>query len=196
MSYRNTKIILFNDVKGKIEHHIDKLQIFTLLNLNDKFGKYDEIVDNVITQKYFITVGNIFQKAVRLYYGQDRKQSCKYLKTDFELFAGDLDNLLVCLETTNNYDDVNNYVKKVSKFINDIIPGLHSIKGTYPDYKEICNRVDSILLVLIDFKEDVKRINKKKISKANLDTLHMCQSMESINRMVQENKQRSNSFDY
>ena len=47
MSYRNTKIILFNDVKGKIQHHIDKLQIFTLLYLNDKFGKYDEIVDNV-----------------------------------------------------------------------------------------------------------------------------------------------------
>ena len=56
-----------------------------------------------------------------------------------------------------------NYKKlssKIKKLINRIIPGLYNLKKTYSDEKKIVAKVDSIILILIDFKTE---ISKKKI---------------------------------
>ena len=43
--------------------------------------------------------------------------------------------------------------KDVREFIDSILPGLYSLKKTYPGTKEIIAKVDSIILTLIDFKD-------------------------------------------
>lgn len=41
MSYDNTKIILFSEVKNNVTAKINEFDIFTRLKDGDKFGKYD-----------------------------------------------------------------------------------------------------------------------------------------------------------
>ena len=43
--------------------------------------------------------------------------------------------------------------KDVREFIDEITPGLYSLKKTYPDTKEMVAKVDSIILCLCDFKD-------------------------------------------
>ena len=51
---------------------------------------------------------------------------------------------------------------EVRKFIDEIMPGLYSLKKTYPDCKEMIAKVDSIILTLIDFKDKTEDyINQK-----------------------------------
>lgn len=200
MSYDNTKIILFSEVKNNVTAKINEFDIFTRLKDGDKFGKYDiETSRGTVFEKYFITEAGYLQRAIRLYYGQDRYKSCGYLKKDFECFAGDLDNLLICLESGSDYENVKSFTNNTITFINKIIPGLYSIKKTYPDFQDILARVDSIILVLIDFKNKCSKIMKMKLERNKLEQFNMCQSLESLNRLVidnHDNKVRSNSFEY
>ena len=200
MSYDNAKIVLFSEIKNNITLKIKELDIFTRLKEGDKFGKYEEDYnDSVVKETYFVTPPGYLQRAIRMYYGQDRYKSCKYLETDFKCFAGDLDNLLICLESGSNYENVKKFTNNTISFINKIIPGLYSIKKTYPDYSDILARVDSIILVLIDFKTKSSRIMKMKLERHKLEQFNMCQSLESIHRLVIENPEnriRSNSFEY
>ena len=49
-----------------------------------------------------------------------------------------------------------------SEFIDSILPGLYSLKKTYPETKEMIAKVDSIILTLIDFKDKTEDyINQK-----------------------------------
>jgi hypothetical protein len=199
MSYDNAKIVLFSEIKNNIALKIKELDIFTRLKEGDKFGKYEEDNGSVVKETYFITEAGYLQRAIRLYYGQDRYKSCKYLETDFKCFAGDLDNLLICLESGSDYENVKKFTNNTISFINKIIPGLYSIKKTYPDYPDILARVDSIILVLIDFKTKSSKIMKMKLERHKLEQFNMCQSLESIHRLVMDNhdnKVRSNSFEY
>ena len=199
MSYDNAKIVLFSEIKNNIALKIKELDIFTRLKEGDKFGKYEEDNGSVVKETYFVTSPGYLQTAIRLYYGQDRYKSCKYLETDFKCFAGDLDNLLICLESGSDYENVKKFTNNTISFINKIIPGLYSIKKTYPDYPDILARVDSIILVLIDFKTKSSKIMKMKLERHKLDQFNMCQSLESIHRLVMDNhdnKVRSNSFEY
>ena len=41
-------------------------------------------------------------------------------------------------------------------FINEIIQGLYNLKKTYPNFKKIRCRIDSIILTVIDFKNKSK----------------------------------------
>ena len=87
MSYDNAKIVLFSEIKNNIALKIKELDIFTRLKEGDKFGKYEEDNGSVVKETYFVTSPGYLQRAIRLYYGQDRYKSCKYLETDFKCFA-------------------------------------------------------------------------------------------------------------
>ena len=64
------------------------------------------------------------------------------------------------LPLTTKVHITGNYV--IRKFIDDILPGLYSLKNTYPCTKEIIAKVDSIILTLIDFKNKTEDyINQK-----------------------------------
>ena len=56
----------------------------------------------------------------------------------------------------------------VSKFINDILPGLYSLKETYTDFKEMSDKVDSIITTLIDYKDQVELYKKQNSNKRHL----------------------------
>ena len=43
--------------------------------------------------------------------------------------------------------------KEAKEFVDEILPGLYSLKKTYPETIEIVAKVDSIILTLIDFKD-------------------------------------------
>ena len=72
-------------------------------------------------------------------------------------------------------DGVFNHGKDVRKFIDEITPGLYSLKKTYPDTKEMVAKVDSIILCLCDFKDKtedyIKQKNKEQTKTINLDPI-------------------------
>ena len=45
----------------------------------------------------------------------------------------------------------------VCTYINCLIPGIHTLKQTYPDYLELHNKIASIIITLIDFKTEFRQ---------------------------------------
>ena len=74
-----------------------------------------------------------------------------------------LDNYLKFLDNTPHFivktldKRYKTLTGKICKFINDIIVGLYNLKKTYPEFKELKCRVDSIIMTMVDFKDKVKR---------------------------------------
>ena len=52
--------------------------------------------------------------------------------------------------------------KTTQEFIDEITPGLYSLKKTYPEYKKMVAKVDSIILTLIDFKDKADDLIRQK----------------------------------
>ena len=57
---------------------------------------------------------------------------------------------------------------EVSRFINDILPGLYSLKETYENYEEMTLKVDSIITTLIDYKDQVELYKKENRNRRQL----------------------------
>ena len=63
-----------------------------------------------------------------------------------------------------------NLLKKIHKFINKITPGLYNLKKTYTDNKEIKAHLDSIILTMLDFKNEILSLyNASLINRAKLE---------------------------
>jgi|UniRef100_A0A6C0BZC0 hypothetical protein len=141
------------------------LEIITRIKEGDKLSK---------TDIYYIDEIGMVQKIKRWWWNQNRKKTFDDLNSDFTKFADFLDKLLM------NFKPVNKkYIalcKEIILFINDLMIGLYNLKTTYPDYKEIRCKIDSIILTLIDFKENY--VETKRIKNSN-----------------SEISQRRNSFD-
>ena len=93
------------------------------------------------------------QKWKRWWWNQNRSKTFKDLSNDFIKFADFLDDILEKMKSPNK-----KYIKLVNNivvFVNELMIGLYNLKTTYPDYKEIQCKIDSIILTLIDFKENV-----------------------------------------
>jgi len=133
------------------------LAIFKKLKEGDKLGK--EIKDDAL-QYYKVSHYTGIQFS-RWWYGEGRMKTVDYLENDFSDFMKFLDDLLKNLEI----DPFCQYAKMASEvrtFIDEIMPGLYSLKKTYPDCKEMIAKVDSIILTLIDFKDKTEDyINQK-----------------------------------
>jgi hypothetical protein len=121
-----------------------QLEIITTINKGDKLSKLEE---------YYIDVGGLGQKWKRWWWNQNRSKTFKDLSNDFIKFADFLDDILEKMKSPNK-----KYIKLVNNivvFVNELMIGLYNLKTTYPDYKEIQCKIDSIILTLIDFKENV-----------------------------------------
>lgn len=133
----------------------EKLQIIKDLNINDKLG-YDE-AGVLYIDKY--EWGQYFR---RVWYKQSRQKTEKFLDCEFTKLCQFLDKYLVFLEETPTFivkildPQYKILTNEICQFINDIIVGLYNLKKTYPDYKELKCRVDSIIMTLVDFKDKVK----------------------------------------
>ncbi len=134
----------------------EKLSVIKDLNINDKLG-YDEN-DVLYIDKY--QWGQYFR---RVWYGQSRQKTEKYLNRVFTEFMQYLDNYLKFLDNTPHFivktldKRYKTLTGEICQFINDIIVGLYNLKKTYPEFKELKCRVDSIIMTMVDFKDKVKK---------------------------------------
>jgi len=65
------------------------------------------------------------------------------------------------MRENNYYPRVIRLNAQICDYINLIIPGLCSLKYTYPEYKEIHCKVASIVVTLIDFKKETFKNSSK-----------------------------------
>ena len=130
----------FNDIKQRLE-------IFKKMKCGDKIMRADP--------NYYIIGNEDWQKVKRWWFSENRNKTIGYLDTEFDIFAKYLDNVLFNMK---EYNLLKYYTLalEVSRFINDILPGLYSLKETYNNFKEMENKVDSIITTLIDYKDQVE----------------------------------------
>jgi len=140
-------------IKFKIE-----LKLFETLQSGHKIMK-----DSTTSILYSEPPGN-FQWIKRWWYGEDKERTFEYLDKIFTDFMKYLDSILKYMRENNYFPRVIRLNTQICDYINLIIPGLCSLKYTYPDYKEIHCKVASIVVTLIDFKKETfkKRSKPKK----------------------------------
>ena len=135
----------------------NKLEPLKGLEKGDKIGKDND-------GNYIIYKSGYLQTFWRNYYQEDRTKTIEYLKNDFERYSGFLDK--VCDEAESDLLNIlKDFSYQVSNYSQKIIKRLYNLKGTYKDdnnSKEIIARIDSIILVLIDFKDKIHRIYENK----------------------------------
>ena len=117
---------------------------------------------------YCIYENNIYQKISRWWNCENREKTFGYLDKDFTKFVKYLDLIKIEVQSFNSnyYKNLTNDIKKL---INKLIPGLYNLKKTYKDEKKIIAKVDSVILILIDFKTEIsKKRNNLPIAKSFL----------------------------
>ena len=71
-----------------------------------------------------------------------------------------LDKILAIIDDKNK-SIISPLGYSVCKYINEIIPGIHVLKLTYPNYTKLHDKIASIIITLVDFKalyrEKIKR---------------------------------------
>tara|TARA_B110000444_G_scaffold258432_1_gene299379 strand:- start:908 stop:1492 length:585 start_codon:yes stop_codon:yes gene_type:complete len=127
------------------------------LKEGDKLGK-----DN--NGNYVIFKAGFFQKSWRYYYNEDRSKTDEYLNQDFQSYSAFLDRIIETADgdLLNVFKDFSN---KVSAYSQKIINRLYNLKKTYKNdinNKKIIARIDSIILVLLDFKDRINKIYQTK----------------------------------
>ena len=120
--------------------------------------------------KYYIFDAGYLQKISRWWWSENRVKTNKYIEEDFSdfmKFLNDVKNLY-------NAYSLNIYYKKtltnIHKFISKITPGLYNLKKTYNNNNKIKAQIDSVILTLLDFKNET--IIKKNIPSSLLSILH------------------------
>jgi len=137
---------------------------------SDKEANKEDQIEEKKYYKYYIFDIGYFQKLSRWWYAENREKTNKYIEEDFSdfmKFLNDVKNLY-------NIYSLNIYYKKtlknLHKFINKITPGLYNLKKTYSNNNKIKAQIDSVILTLLDFKNET--IIKKKNPSSLLSILH------------------------
>lgn len=147
------KMITDNNKIQTIELNKFKNMFSDIKNIqeNDKIGKYND--------KYYIQQSSMFQKFQRWWSSENRKKTFDDLDNDFS-------NFFKLCDTIKR----NNFFNKQTKndlvdLVKGIIPGLYNLKTTYnnstkgSDGEMLSIKIDSIILTLIDFKDEINNIN-------------------------------------
>ena len=113
--------------------------------------------------KYYIFDVGYFQKLSRWWYSENREKTNEYIQEDFSELIKILNDIKNIYETYSLNIYYKKLLKKIHKFINEITPGLYHLKKTYSNNKKIKAQIDSIILTLLDFKNETK-IKKNPIS--------------------------------
>ena len=135
-------------LKDNFEKNKVNLAIFKDLKEGEKLGK--QIKEE--KSEYYKVEHYMGIQISRWYYGEGRMKTIEYLENDFSDFMRFLDDLLKNLEV-DPFCQYAKMAKDVREFIDQITPGLYSLKKTYPNTIEMVAKVDSIILCLCDFKD-------------------------------------------
>jgi len=124
----------------------EKISIYQYLQEGDKIGK--------IAEKYSLFRAGYTQTVMRWWWGENRKCTLDYIDSDFSQFAKYLDELLD-ISRVSSLEAYKELIRNTIDFINQLIPGLYNLKKTYDDYDQMVCKIDSIILILIDFKDKI-----------------------------------------
>lgn len=155
------------EMQETLEKHKKNLEIFRNLKQNEKLGKQKDVSGNAQYYKVSEYRGMFIS---RWYYGEGRFKTIEYLDNDFSEFMKYLDNLLANLEV-DPYCYYMKLGKQTKEFIDEILPGLYSLKKTYPTCKEMVAKVDSIILTLIDFKDRSDELIREKETTSSINLM-------------------------
>ena len=150
-------------LEKEFEEKKEILSIFKTMKNGDKIMKIQDASNN----SYYIVEGTDWQRAKRWWAGEDRNKTINYLDEEFKNFAVYLDKVLYNMK---EYNLLKYYTLAldVSRFINELLPGLYSLKETYTDFEEMKLKVDSIITTLIDYKDQVELYKKQNRNRRQL----------------------------
>ena len=99
----------------------------------------------------------LFQSINRYINNQGRENLFTFIDIKFTEYVRYLDNIKE--QISDNLD--NKLFKKILqdnlRLIDNLIPGLDTLKTTYQDYNHLSNKISSIILTFIDFKDILER---------------------------------------
>ena len=131
-----------------------KLNIFLSIKAGDK------IMEDGNRGVLYIEPPSYFQSIKRWWYGENKVSTFKYLDLYFVEFIRFLDNILAIINDRNK-STISPLGYSVCVYINKIIPGIHMLKSTYPNYVELHDKIASIIITLIDFKTEYREKIKR-----------------------------------
>ena len=149
--------------RSNLESFKKKFAILGEIEEGTKIGKNYESVDVSGTEfkidgDYCLYRSGFFQKWSRWWFDENHKKTFKYLDDDFTLFTRYLDHL----KNMSQIDGKILYKKLFSEtiqLINNIVKGLYNLKQTYSNVENLKAKIESIILVLLDFKNENEKEN-------------------------------------
>ena len=156
------------DLQASFDEHKENLSVYLQLEDGEKIGKDKD-------EKYYKFTNSYAQLAMRYWYGENREKTIEYLDKDLGDYISFLDRLVSKIEQ-DILGVYNRIGKSVKEYNSDLIQGLYVLKETYnnqtwttSDKKRVVAKIDSVILVLIDFKDKITTITKNNNKK--MDTL-------------------------
>ena len=125
------------------------------LNLFLSIKEGDKIMEDTEGQVLYLEPPSYFQSIKRWWYGENKTRTFDHLDCYFIEFMRFLDSILNFINERNK-SKVSPLGLAVCKYINAIIPGIHVLKKTYPNYTQLHDKIASIIITLIDFKTDYR----------------------------------------
>lgn len=142
----NEALRINKELMDNFDIYDKRLSIFKYLSVEEKIGKKND--------EYFVFTNTWSRQLWRWVYSENRDWTFSYLETDFSDFIKYLDLVLTEVKNRNNNQIFNKLVKNINQFIKQIIIGLYNLKTTYKGCSKITCKVDSIIITLIDFKDE------------------------------------------
>lgn len=129
-----------------------------------KIEEGDKIGKDIKNNKYTIYKEGLLQKLWRRIYFEDRKTSFLYISNDFSDFFGYYDSIKNINYGLNPTNPISTIDKILIEIITNVIPGLYNLKKSYynpqdKDGQKLCCKIDSIILTLIDMKDEINKKN-------------------------------------
>ena len=147
--------------RKNFEYFKSKLETLKNVQDGDKIGKIfesneeAEVKDNeyFIKGTYCIYCSGTLQKWSRWWHNENHEKTFEYIDKDFSLFAKFLDNF----KHISVFDGkllYNKLTLEIIEFNNEIIKGLYRLKQTYENNAKLKAKIDSIIMILLDFKNE------------------------------------------
>lgn len=148
------------ECKKDFQYFKDKFDILKNIEIGDKIGKVFENVDEEEKKNKYFIKGNYciykngkLQKWSRWWYDENHEKTFKYIDNDFSLFARFLDEIKN-ISIINGKILYKNIFLEIIEFSNDIIKGLYTLKTTYESNSKLKSKIESIIMILLDFKNE------------------------------------------
>ena len=150
----NKEIDIYNK---KFIYFQNELYLITKIEINDKLG--------IINNKLYLDKWDFFRYFKRRINRQNYLKINVFLNNIFNNFIKFLDNILILITNIKN----DNYklqilIKNIYFFIDKIIKGLYNLNNSFSQNKIINDRINSIILTLFTFNENIEEKNIMKNS--------------------------------